>query len=138
MTEQFLSTGYHYVEKQFTDPVWCYTNNISTDRDLLEQETVQKPHSVADWFVFSIKTCTHCACTFTHKNYFENPTPYYLLQECPGRVNICHWSCTERVHLVYKHHRAFCYFLLILNYAGDSMTNPKANCSHRQCNKGFC
>ena len=32
-TEDSLSTNDHYVEEQFTNPVWCYTEDITSDTD---------------------------------------------------------------------------------------------------------
>ena len=31
--EDFLSTDDHYMEENFTDPVWCYTDDMTTDTE---------------------------------------------------------------------------------------------------------
>ena len=46
MTDDFLSTDDHYMEKQFTDLVWCHTNNITRDSRIRWSRRQCKNHTL--------------------------------------------------------------------------------------------
>ena len=48
MTENFISTDDHYVKEQFTDPVWCYSDDITRDNEFARAGESAKSQIVAD------------------------------------------------------------------------------------------